>query len=262
MGNEDRYETEEFLNLARWARVLLPPQCASLLANWEAAEGGDIAGLAVAQKALTRAEADGIRAFQEAGGPAPEEEAFGREAVRRGYMSRSDLQDCFGRQQRAAQQGERPFLASVAFDMGRLTEEQVLAVLESQEEEGKGLLPGLKRRLGIRSRAFAFGGILRSVRFYVALGILVIGIALLVWRFPRGEPVLEVTRICADPKCGCVVQWQVSSERAACPKCGGERLLAAFFCETCKAYRPYQLEEDGRGGFTPAPCPVCGKKPH
>jgi hypothetical protein len=136
--------------------------------------------------------------------------------------------------------------------------EEIADVLRDQEAAGTGMLPGLKRRLRERLDAAAtVRDILHNRRLTLAIALLVLGIPILAWRFPRAESPPVIVRVCADPACGHLVSWPAGDGRLTCPACEGERLFAARRCPACGKSFADRLVDDGSGRLAAAPCPHC-----
>jgi hypothetical protein len=252
---------EDSLNLAWWARIITGRERNRIARAWDP-NVSDVASHLVHSGVLTDKQARGIASLLGEGGPGPDEDEFGELAVERKFMSRADLAEAVEQQRMGSQKGKTPFLALVSVRGGLLTEQQAYGLLEYQERRGRGLLPRLKRKLGLRIYLrSALAGLLHDRKLQVLVACLLLAGFLVGRQLSLRETQPVMTRICLNADCGHRLNWRMSRTRPKCPRCGGDRLLSQLRCTKCRCHFALVLRfEEGKVGLDP--CPRCASLEH
>jgi hypothetical protein len=255
----EQFLAEEFLNFLRWLGLMPGLRRRELFAAAESMPAEAVRAKAIRVEVVTREQADALVKIQESAGPAPDEDAF-RDLVLRGKLaSRHDVEECLRLQKAEGESGKTPFLVSLLVFRGDITLAEAGRLLNVQAEEGKGLLPVLYRKTGVRPpRDAVHVWNWRSPWGWAAAALLVFGGVLLARFFAGGGGPSPIMRICGKPGCESLVRWRPAAGRLACPKCGHDRMVSAIYCTGCSAWFPCRTYKTKEGQMAIKPCPKCG----
>ena len=204
--------------------------------------------LAIREGYLSEAEVSALARMQGLHRPIEYDRTFGALAVRNGFITQEQLDDCLAEQKRSLRESnEAPSLGLLMCESGLLTDQQVKAILTAQAKLGQGILPQLEIERAEASSQFVkkfFKAAKGNKAWVAALSVAVLlfsGVALGTgWFGAYGWRPPAIVVGCRS--CGVALEAQSDGPRD-CPKCAKRNGLGPLVrCAKCGhtyLYGPY-----------------------
>jgi predicted nucleic acid-binding Zn-ribbon protein len=255
-----------FGRMAYFAGWMTPGQVSECLrlqkeAREQGAEARKLGEIAVAQGFLTEAQSRALLHIQSIHHPVHHDETFGAIAVRHGFITQQQLDQCLAAQKRLLEEKrEAPLLGLLMEERGLLSQVQVKAILTLQAKHRQGPLPALeeatKEPPGAVAAALRKTGLGEAWPLFISVPVLVLSLVFIASQVLGGASWQSPEVVVGCKNCQAVMRVPADFG-VKCPQCRADRGLAPIArCKKCGHLFLFGALYAGTR------CPGCGASEH